>query len=91
MRLGCLVQCQQCVERVRKEYLNSLPEHRAYMASIIDRKEELCAQEFADNSKIYFLSPADVGAIPPVSPIAIVPTLEYLPPGYMNMINAPRP
>ncbi len=89
MRLGCLKQCQQCVERLKGEYQGALPEHKAFLEKGVGLKEDLCNQEFAENSKIYFMTPAEPGAIPPLVSVPFAPSLEYNVPGHMNMVNAP--
>lgn len=89
LRLGCLKQCGICANKLRSEYLGSLPEHRAFLEKGVGAKEDLCAREFEENSKIYFMTPAEVGAIPPLLAVPFAPPLEYMVPGYMNMVNAP--
>ena len=61
------------------------------MQKLVGHKEDSYTQEFEENSKIYFLTPADIGAIPIVNPIPLVPPLEFTPPNYMTMINTPIP
>lgn len=66
-----------------------LPEHKDFMYKVISDKQEFCKSQFEKNNKIYFETPADVGAIPPMNPIPFSPSLEFIPAGYMNMINSP--
>lgn len=60
------------------------------MNKYLGSKEEYCIQEFADNSKIYFETVAEVASIPLLNPSVFCPQLEYVLPGYMAMINAPK-
>jgi hypothetical protein len=89
MKLGCLKQCQVKMEKMEVEFIKTLPEHSAFLAKVIGSKKEVIAQEFADNSKIYHVAVADIGKIPPLQPVPILPSLDYMLPGYMDMINAP--
>lgn len=90
-RLGCLTECMRHIQELNKTYIPMLPEHKEYMLKVIGEKEASCKKEFDQNNKIYFDSPADVGAIPPASSVPFSPSLEFIPPGYMNMINSPSP
>ena len=74
---------------MKTEYLKALPEHSAFLSKVIGSKEDVINQEFADNSKIYHVAVADIGKIPPIQPVPILPSLDYMLPGYMDMINAP--
>ena len=74
---------------MKTDYLKTLPEHSAFLSKVIGSKEDVINQEFADNSKIYHVAVADIGKIPPIQPVPILPSLDYMLPGYMDMINAP--
>ena len=91
MRLGCLSQCKEKAAKLRKEFLDALPEHKAFMSKVIGSKEAHANQEFENNSKITFETPAELASIPPLNAVQFAPPLEFLPIGYMNMINAPKP
>jgi hypothetical protein len=81
----------RCIEELKKTYIPMLPEHKEYMLKVIGEKEAFCKKEFDQNNKVYFSTAADAGAIPPMNPVPFSPSLEFIPPGYMNMINSPSP
>lgn len=81
----------KCIDELKKKYLPMLPEHKEFMLRLIGEKESFCNKEFEQNNKVYFDSPADPGSIPPINPIPFAPSLEFIPEGYMNMINTPTP
>lgn len=91
MRLGCLEQCRAKIAELTTKYFAALPPHKEYMSRFLNAMSDVCTQEFTDNSKIYFETPAEPGALPPVSTVSLAAPLEFMPVGYMNMINCPQP
>jgi hypothetical protein len=57
------------------------------MNKFMSAKLDHCQKEFADNSKVYFDSPCEPSSIPPLNPTPFTPALEFVMPGYMEMIN----
>ena len=91
MKLGCLEQCKAKMADLAKDYFKPLPQHKDFMSRFLNSMQDVCTQEFSDNSKIYFETPAEPGVIPPVSSVSLAPPLEFMPTGYMNLINCPQP
>jgi len=78
------------IAKLEKDYVNTLPEHKAFITKVVSPKVDVCEEELELNDKVYRDSAASIGEIPPLGPIPFAPPLEFMPPNYMNMINSPH-